>query len=102
MINAMFFKSGAGFSGFSISGHSGFAQAGSDVCCAAVSSAAELVCNALTDFMAGSAEAEVKENALECRLTSPSEEAYRLMNAFYAHLEFIQEDYPENIKVTVK
>lgn len=106
MITARFYKSKAGFEGFELSGHSGLAQAGSDVCCAAVSSAAELICNALTDFMECSAEAEVIDtdgrNVLKCSLTKGSGEAYRLMNAFYAHLKLIEEDFPRNIKVIVK
>ncbi|MDE7294467.1 MAG: ribosomal-processing cysteine protease Prp [Oscillospiraceae bacterium] len=106
MITAAFYKSKAGFEGFEISGHSGLAEAGSDVCCAAVSSAAELICNALTDFMECGAEAEVAdsdgENVLKCSLTKGSGEAYRLMNAFYAHLKLIEEDYPRNIEVIVK
>ncbi|MDE6593293.1 MAG: ribosomal-processing cysteine protease Prp [Oscillospiraceae bacterium] len=111
MITARFYKSKAGFEGFELTGHSGLAEAGSDVCCAAVSSAAELICNALTDFMECSAEAEVidtgvtdgdGENVLKCSLTKGSGEAYRLMNAFYAHLKLLQEDYPQNIKVIVK
>ncbi len=106
MITARFYKSKAGFEGFELTGHSGLAEAGSDVCCAAVSSAAELICNALTDFMECGAEARVVDsdggNVLKWSLTKGSGEAYRLMNAFYAHLNLLREDYPRNIKVIVK
>jgi len=37
------------FSGFSVSGHTGSAPAGEDLICAAISKAAELVCNTITD-----------------------------------------------------
>ncbi|UKI17438.1 MAG: ribosomal-processing cysteine protease Prp [Ruminococcus sp.] len=44
---------------FSLSGHAGWGESGSDVVCASVSSAAELVCNTVTDFFNDEAEVSV-------------------------------------------
>ena len=50
MIKAVFYTENGGLSGFSLTGHAGCGTAGNDVACAAVSSAAELTCNTITDF----------------------------------------------------
>ena len=102
MITAVFNKTGDRLTGFAVSGHAGQGEAGNDVCCAAVSSAAMLVCNALTDFLESGAQAECGENVLKLDLRSGSGEAYRLLEAFYAHLEFIREEYPRGIKIITK
>ena len=59
MIRAEFRKDGDRLSGFTISGHSGFADAGKDIVCAAVSSASQLVCNTITDHYMDKADVEV-------------------------------------------
>ena len=64
MIKAVFYKKNGGLSGFSLSGHAGWGESGSDVVCASVSSAAELVCNTVTDFFNDEAEVSVLENKL--------------------------------------
>ena len=50
MIRAEFYESDGLMSGFTFSGHAGYAESGSDVVCAAVSSAVQLTANLLEDF----------------------------------------------------
>lgn len=102
MITAVFKKAGDRLTGFTVSGHAMQGRAGNDVCCAAVSSAAMLVCNALTDFLGSEAKADCGENTLSLDLEKGSREAYRLLEAFYTHLEFIGEEYPGGIRVITK
>lgn len=102
MITAVFKKTGDLLTGFTVSGHAMQGEAGNDVCCAAVSSAAMLTCNALTDFLGSEAKTQCSENALSLDLIKGSGEAYRLMEAFYTHLKFIGEEYPGGIRVITK
>ena len=50
MVTVTFYRSGDLLQGFKISGHSGYAQEGSDIVCAAVSSASLMVANTITDI----------------------------------------------------
>ncbi len=52
MINADFQKKDSVIIGFSVKGHAEFADEGEDIVCASVSSAVQLVANAITDFFA--------------------------------------------------
>ncbi len=97
MIRAEFVK---GMTGFTLSGHAGFAESGADIVCAAVSAMANLVCNAAEAF---GARAEVREDeagaTLSYRLTGRCAEAEMLLRAFCAELRSLEEQYPENIRV---
>lgn len=52
--------------GFRISGHSGFAESGSDIVCASISSAAYMAANTITDIINISAEVDVDEKTAIC------------------------------------
>ena len=109
MIKAVFYKKNGGLSGFSLSGHAGWGESGSDgaaagsgVVCASVSSAAELVCNTVTDFFNDEAEVSVLENKLALKLKSGSENSRRLLESFYAHLGLISEEFPGCIRIIIE
>lgn len=99
MIKAVFYKKNGGLSGFSISGHAGWGESGSDIVCAAVSSAAELVCNTVTDFFKEEAEVSVQENILELKMKSGGGEAPKLIESFRAHMQLISEEFPGCIRI---
>ena len=84
MIRATFDRD---FSGFSLSGHAGYAEAGEDIVCAAVSAMTNFVVNGADAF---GAEAEVfakdGEAQVSYRLNKPCEEASKLISVFYAIL----------------
>jgi uncharacterized protein YsxB (DUF464 family) len=98
MITALFFCRENRLTGFDISGHSDYAEAGYDVVCASVSSAAQLVCNTITDYFRDPADVRVGDNIISFRLCEGcSEYSYELLSSFEKHLEFISEDYAEDI-----
>ncbi len=99
MIKAVFYEGNGGLSGFSISGHAGWGESGSDIVCASVSSAAELVCNTLTDFFNENAEVCVRENTIDLKMKGGSGEALKLMKAFRTHLGFISDEFPGCIRI---
>ena len=104
MITAEFFLNSKNkFSGFRISGHSGYGDEGSDIVCASVSSAAMLAANMITENFGISADVSAENNVLELKTKNipDNSAAYKVINALYSHLECIQEDYSENITVRI-
>ncbi len=98
MIKAVFYRHSSGgragaLCGFSVSGHAGCGSEGTDIVCAAVSSAVMLVCNAVTDYFKASAEVDVGKNRITLRLKEDNLSARRLVEAFYGHLEIIAEEH---------
>lgn len=87
--------------GFSIQGHADHGEAGTDVVCAAVSSAAYLVVNTVTDVLAVTPlSLRAEEGDLFFRLEARDEPACRvLMQGLKLHLSQLEEQYPEHIRV---
>lgn len=85
--------------GFRISGHAG-GQAGTDIVCAAVSSAAYLVANTVTEVLGASPlELRAGEGDMLLRLRPEDEPLCRaLLEGLRLHLEGLGEQYPEDIR----
>jgi hypothetical protein rflaF_00230 len=100
MIRAEFYESKGILKGFKISGHAGFANAGSDVVCAAVSSAVQLTVNLLNEF---DCEPQVgaAENTVDCHITASADTASAILKQLKLHFEAILEEYPKTIKITI-
>lgn len=86
---------------FSISGHSGYAESGSDIVCAAVSSMTMLVANTITDVFKDKADIKVDEaqNEVSLRLINGSEKSMELIEGFKREIIQLVLDYPEFIKI---
>ncbi len=89
-------------SGFRIAGHSGYAEIGSDIVCAAVSSAVYMTINTVTDIFAVSPLAlRVEEAEIFFRIeTRDFKRCNELFKGFKLHLLGLEEQYPENIKIS--
>ncbi len=103
MLKAKFFISDDGIiKGFDISGHSGYAESGKDIVCAAVSSAAYMAVNTIADVIGAEVSAKVEENAahMSCLVHDKYLPDCRcILQGFKNHMIFLEEVYPENIKV---
>ena len=88
--------------GFSVKGHSGTAARGSDIVCAAVSSAAYMTVNTLTEIMGLQPEIEVRDGYLHCFLTEESDGAGDILAGFRLHMRELAEQYPKAIKITTE
>jgi uncharacterized protein YsxB (DUF464 family) len=86
---------------FKITGHAGYADAGEDVVCAAVSSAAYLTANTITEILGVKADATVKEGFLEFSFGG-SEAAVKLVEGLRLHTEQLQAEHPKHVKVTTE
>lgn len=100
MISVTFYKNGNDYTGFELKGHSDYAEEGEDIVCAAVSSAAYLTVNNITDFFNIKADVTVKDGYM--KLTAPeSDNLNRLLDGFYQHLLQLSEQYEEDINLNI-
>lgn len=105
MISLVVYRNGRNITGFELSGHSGFAEKGSDIVCAAVSGAAGLVECAVTGVLKLKADTKIDpENALfHLRLSdtdASKPECRALLDSFFLHMKAIRQEYPQNIKIS--
>ena len=101
MIQAEFFTNPRGeLLGFSINGHSGYGESGSDIVCAAVSSAAYMTVNAVTDVLGVQAQVSAVDGFLRIRVDGKDAKDCRvLFSGFKLHMLWLEEQYPQNIQV---
>ncbi len=100
MITVKFFTEHSELRGFEVKGHSGLAVRGSDILCAAVSSACYMTVNTLTEVLKVSVDAEVKEDGyMKAVVSDATEEAKNLLRGFQIHISSLAKDYPKNLKV---
>ena len=100
MIRAEFYHSDGILKGFDISGHAGYAESGSDVVCASVSSAVQFAVNILDAFGCNPC-VNVSDNLISCRITSAEKIADTVIEVFRNHLEAILDEFPDTIKITI-
>ncbi len=86
---------------FSVGGHSGYAESGSDIVCAAVSAMTMLVCNTITEQFRDEATIKVDEaqNEVSLRLINGSERTREVIEGFRNEMIQLESDYPEFIKI---
>lgn len=100
MITVTFNCSGNLICGFEISGHSGFSEEGSDIVCAAVSSAVYMAANTITEIL--HINADVTENDGFMSLSLSKREAVNsavVLDGLRLHLTALSEQYTKYIKV---
>ena len=100
MIRAEFYEKKGLLTGFKFSGHSGYAAAGEDVACAAVSSAVQLTANILEEF-GHSPQINVGDNVIECICKDGGDAPSRLLNVLKQNFEAILEEFPKTIKIII-
>ncbi len=103
MIHTDFLVAPAGeILGFRMEGHADTAPAGEDLVCAAVSSAAFLVANTVTDVLHLPAELTVDEGTMSLRVSEGHARACRdLFAGFRLHMQGLEEQYPRSIRVNM-
>ena len=103
MIKAEIYVSDSGnIVGFNISGHSDFSQSGTDIVCAAVSSAAYMTVNTLTDILKADVDVNINDKLGIMRAFVSEKDILRcsdILSGFKMHLILLEEMYSKNIKV---
>lgn len=85
--------------GFTIQGHSGYAKAGEDIVCSAVSSAAYLTINTLVDIFSQEAKIDCRDGFMSFYLNKGSQTAGDILEGLRQHLSALSEQYPQFLKV---
>ena len=95
------FTSGDGLlTGFCVRGHAGWAQSGKDIVCAAVSSAAYLTANTLTEVCAAPCTVSVEDAQMTLRTDAPDAPfVQQLLRGFSLHMRELSRQYPNHLKV---
>ena len=107
MTTVSFIRHGDRPAGFSISGHSGYAESGADIVCASLSAAAMLTECQLNDVLRLGAATEVDEATATIRVELPrgsGDEVYSkaapALLAFRRFITQLGDDYKDNISIT--
>ena len=104
MTRCEFFTEGDRITGFSISGHSGYAEAGSDVVCAAISAVVTMAEATINDVCGAKAKVRVKDEQARITLTLPvscdeEETVQAVLAGMMITLAGMRDDYPDYIEV---
>ena len=97
-----------GYKSFEVSGHSGYSEEGSDIICAAVSTATELTLSILEKFSVDT-RLEIREDAayVLCEILETEEnsakkyEIVNVLNGFAEYIKDVSSVYPEFIKCVI-
>lgn len=86
---------------FTVKGHSGSANAGEDIVCAAVSSAVYMAANTVTEILGLSPEITERDGFLSLTLSDGAEAkaAVPVIEGLCLHLAGLEEQYPDYIQV---
>ncbi len=99
MIRVRFQTADGLLSGFHLSGHAGAGDYGQDIVCAAVSSAAYMTANTVTEIVGATAAITVHDGLMELTVTSRLEECQNILSGFQLHIQALSEEYPKRIQL---
>ena len=104
MTRCEFFTEKDRITGFSISGHSGYAESGADIVCAAVSAVVTMAEATINDVCGAKAKVRVKDEQARISLTLPvscdeEETVQAVLAGMMITLCGMRDDYPDYIEV---
>ncbi len=104
MTRCEFFTENDRITGFSVSGHSGYAEAGADIVCAAVTAVVTMVEATINDVCGAKAKVRVKDANARITLTLPAscdeeESVQAVLAGMLLTLCSLRDDYPDYIEV---
>ena len=107
MTRCEFFTEGERINGFSVSGHSGYAEAGADIVCAAVSAVVTMAEATINEVCGAKAKVRVKDEQARISLTLPTscdeeESVQAVLTGMMLYLCSLRDDYPDYIEVVME
>ena len=104
MTRCEFFTENERITGFSVSGHSGYAEAGSDIVCAAISAVVAMTEATVNDICGAKAKVRVKEEDARVTLTLPvscdeEDTVQAVLAGMLVYLIDLRDQYPDYIEV---
>ncbi len=85
---------------FTVRGHSDYAEEGSDIVCAAVSSAAIMTVNTVTEILGEKGDVKVEDGFLQFEASGKA--ARDIIMGLKLHLEGLSLEYPDYVTVTTE
>ena len=104
MTRCEFFTENERITGFSVSGHSGYAEAGADIVCAAISAVVTMAEATINEVCGAKAKVRVKDEDARITLTLPAsceeeESGQAVLAGMMLTLCNMRDDYPDYIEV---
>ena len=106
MTTIKFLTEGKRITGFDVSGHSGYAEEGADIVCAAITGAVRLVEATINDVLGLAATVKVREKSGSVSLRLPGGLSERdehavqgLLSGMMLYLTEVRDEYPDNVEV---
>lgn len=100
MIRAEFLTADGVLAGFRITGHSDFGEEGSDIVCAAVSSAAYMAANTITEVLHADVRVEAEDGDMLLLAEKKARPVcHTVLEGLKLHLQGLEEQYPDDINV---
>ena len=104
MTRCEFFTEDDRITGFSVSGHSGYAEAGNDIVCAAITAIVTMAEATINEVCGAKAKVRVKEEDARITLTLPAtceeeESIQAVLAGLMVYLCTLRDDYPDYIEV---
>ena len=104
MTKCEFFTEGDRITGFTVSGHSGYAEQGQDIVCAAISAVVTMAEATINDVCGAKAKVRVKDEQARITLTLPvscdeEESVQAVLAGMMLTLMGLRDDYPDYIEV---
>ncbi len=104
MTRCEFYSDGDRITGFTVSGHSGYSDAGTDIVCAAISAAVTMAEATVNDVCGAKAKVRVREEDARISLTLPAvcdeeETVQAVLAGLMLTLCSLRDDYPDYIEV---
>lgn len=102
MIKVEFLIENEKTTGFEIKGHADFAEKGEDAVCAAVSSAAYMAANTITEIIGADAEAEARDGEMTLKLKASDERTETVLKGLKLHLTQLSKQFPEAVEIILR
>ena len=104
MTKCEFFTENDRITGFTVSGHSGYAEAGSDIVCASITAAVTMAEATINDVCGAKAKVRVKQEDARITLTLPAscdeeDSVQAVLAGMLLYLCSLRDDYPDYIEV---
>ena len=104
MTRCEFFTENDRITGFSVSGHSGYAEAGADIVCAAISAVVSMAEATINDICGAKAKVRVKDEQARVTLMLPAscdeeDTVQAVLAGMMLTLISMRDDYPDYIEV---
>lgn len=102
MTRAVFLVKNGSLCGFRLSDHCGADEVGFDIVCAAVSSAAYMTANTITEILGCPAAIKTQDAYMELVVEEADvERCATMLTGFQLHMTALQEQYPQYIQVEI-